>query len=90
MGAGLPWRYRIRLSVIGGAERKLVVSAPELTTENGAECRPAQGESASRTVMAVVLPAQLFFLIEPLQGIRLAGRMRNEIDVVDRGIADFS
>ena len=76
--------YRIRLPVIGGAERKLFVSASELTTENAAEFCVTQCESASGTGMTVPLPTRLFLLIHPWQGNPLAGCMRRKIDVGDR------
>ena len=80
-GDRFPLHYCIRLSVIGRTKRKLFIAATELTTENGAESRAAQSESASRTVVLVALPTRLFFLIEPRPSLRLAGRMSRQIDV---------
>ena len=63
-----------RLSIFGGAERKLFVPAAEQVAEHGAERRATQGKAATSTVMQVAVPAGLLLLIKPRPGQPTRGR----------------
>ena len=78
-----------RFSMPGGSEGQLPVPAAELSAEKGAERSPAQGEPAAGACKPVALTTRLFLPVKACQSLRFAGSMRRQVDVGDRGIADF-